>query len=169
MEIARGCTRIYQEVRTSMKKSRGRSGPKTTAGKNRSRGNSLKHGLAALVLVGDRSLRVEQLTRILINGPFDAETGRLAHEVAIARAELEEVMAARASVLQLNIAAKNSGVKTPEVHTAEGVLHSLERLKSLQRYERRALTRWFRSLDEFQQDFSKKGYSTIGCRSCRTN
>ena len=47
--------------------------------------------------------------------------------------------------------------KTPEVHNAEGVLGSLEALKSLARYERRALTRWFRCLDDMQIAMVEKG------------
>lgn len=127
-----------------LKKSCDRSGPKTLAGKNQSRGNSRKHGLAALLLLRDRSPRVEHLTKIFLNGLFDAEVGMLAQEAAAARVQLEEVMAVRASFLQLFVARSATVDKTPAVEEALG---RLAVLKSLARYERRALTRWFKCLE----------------------
>jgi hypothetical protein len=141
------------------KKSRGRSGPKTIAGKNRSRGNSRKHGLAALLLIRDRSARVEELTKIFLSAPFDASMGQLAQDAAVARVRLEEVVSMRASVQQLCIARGAAADKTPEVHNAEGILGSLEVLKSLARYERRALTPWFRCLDNLQNAKVERGYN----------
>jgi hypothetical protein len=75
----------------------------------------------------------------------------------MARAELELVMAAQASALRLCLARSATADKTPEVHTARGVLGSLDTMKSLGRYERRALTRWLRSIDEFQNALTEKG------------
>jgi hypothetical protein len=115
-----------------VKKSRGRSDPKTLAGKQRSRINFRKHGLASLLLVGDRSSRVEELRNYLGIGLRESDVRFLVYEVAIARVQLEDVMAARAAIF--GSCFRGGADQTSEVETAREILNVLGDLKQLQRY-----------------------------------
>jgi hypothetical protein len=137
------------------KKTRGRSGPRTLAGKQRSRTNSRKHGLASVLLLGDRSLRVEELRKHFLIGRTESVVRFLVREAAVARAQLEEVDAVRASILQS--CSTGNANQTREVQLASGILNALDDLKRLERYERRALTRWLKSLVALEEAETKLG------------
>src|SRR5215211_729351 len=127
-----------------------RGGPNTSRGKDRCRRNAYRHGLAALLLLPDRSERQQELAAHFSQ---DEKSENLtSNEAARARVRLEEVLSVRTSAVRLAQSRRLSlAGGNPELLTAEGVMNSIQCLKRLARYERRALTQWFRSLERLQE------------------
>jgi len=127
-----------------------RGGPNTSRGKDRCRRNAYRHGLAALLLLPDRSERQQQLSAHFSQD--EKSENRTSNEAASARVRLEEVLSVRTSVVRL---ARNERLSQQagksDLSEAEGVMNSIQCLKRLARYERRALTQWFRSLERLQE------------------
>jgi hypothetical protein len=131
-----------------VRKRRGTTGPRTLEGRQRSRGNARKHGLASLVLHEDRSPRLEQLAKTLANEQSDSDVLHAAKRAAEARIRLEQVMEVQRRLLSnAKSTVDRSGQADKIVQDVSEPLQSLKRLES---YERRALTRWFRCLDQLQ-------------------
>ena len=134
------------------------SGPKTAAGKRRSRQNARKHGLAAVLEVDDCSVREAQLEAILSG----QDATPLVKRAAAHRVGVERVARARAALVRALI--EESAETNKPLADREGVLHLIENLRRLQRYERRALSRWLKSVTKLVEEQALGWKSTYADR-----
>jgi hypothetical protein len=104
------------------------TGPRTRAGKERSRGNALQHGLSANLAVYRRaSSETEDLARLIAGDRPHASARIYAREAASAELDLLAVRAVRAKLVE-SLAANSSE------EAAKAILN-------LDRYERRAFAK----------------------------
>lgn len=118
------------------------TGPRTRAGKNRSRQNARKHGLTATDPNPGVSVEIEHLAELIAGpGHTDAALQEAARDVADAQFQLQRVRTFK-TTLQRNTPL-SPGWKAEEdaAPPAESLLKLLRQLESLDRYERRALSR----------------------------
>jgi hypothetical protein len=115
------------------------TGPKSEAGRRRSRRNALRHGLA-IAIGSDPSFGedINILAKALMNGASEQRVGEFARQAAEAEIDLQRIRKLRAS--RFNIVFGNSEPKL------EDHLKLNEDLAKLERYERRALSRRKRAL-----------------------
>ena len=140
------------EVETHKGRVRGRTGPRTVAGKKRASGNARRHGLSLSAGKDpDLSPDVERLASA-IAGPDEA---RLAHARVIAEAgfDLRRVRSARLALLDPARAARSAAETGGKIIPAtvdpkemETILEKLPQVLRLDRYERRAMSRRKRAL-----------------------
>ncbi|ACB23235.1 conserved hypothetical protein [Methylobacterium radiotolerans JCM 2831] len=118
------------------------TGPRTLAGKARSRQNARKHGLSAMDPNPDAEIEIERLADLIANRHGrDANVGEAARAIAEAQVQLQRVFACRIALLRnrpLNPEGDARGDEGSPARTSEELLLQLERLE---RYERRALSR----------------------------
>ncbi|WP_419828568.1 hypothetical protein [Methylobacterium sp.] len=118
------------------------TGPRTPAGKGRSSQNARKHGLSLTIPNPETSTEIERIAK-LIAGDRHADPVALeaARNVAEAEFQLQKVKNFKIT-LQRNTPL-NPGQKPAEDDRLadEILLHLLQQLESLDRYERRALSR----------------------------
>ena len=118
-------------------------GPKTSAGKARSRRNALKHGLS-IPVNRDKTLRrkIAVLARILAQ----PEAGNV-FEQARAAAEAEfELVRARAAMEAVLTRAGITSHRNGGPEQGNALIHVLPELQRLERYERRAFSKRNRAL-----------------------
>lgn len=128
------------------------TGPRTIAGKTRSRRNALKHGLDVPLNRDDSfSGRIEELTNELISSL--AKPQDIARLTAEAQLALMRVQEARIGIIngtlkhQVDITDTASDV----AHRAKAIAAALSDLVPLDRYERRALSRLRKVLRNFEK------------------
>lgn len=140
------------------------TGPKTARGKARARRNAYKHGLAIPVLNDPAiSKEIERVARSMVgkrNGPYELAQARVAAE---AEFDLHRVRAARVKIIEQAIGAANElGAVVETQHALEthdspaaigapmlrAFLRALPELETMDRYERRALSRRGRAIRE---------------------
>jgi hypothetical protein len=127
------------------------TGPRTMAGKARSRRNALKHGLA-VPLDRDDSFteRIEALTSDLaplIVKPRD--TIRLA---AVREIEVTRIQEAKLAILKRRLCLKLGAGLSEEMCRALAFAAALPDLERLARYERRAASKQKKFLRDFEQE-----------------
>jgi hypothetical protein len=135
-----------------MTRARAKTGPKTTAGKSRSRENARKHGLAALLSVPKSFPREDQLVRLLLDEHAVEKFKTLASAAAKARVRLEQIRKVRMIVLQALITGSGELGESEHIDNAENVLRLVKNLRRLERYESRALSRWYRNVHEMIEE-----------------
>lgn len=126
-----------RKIESNRKNAQKSTGPRSGAGRHRSRANALRHGLA--VAIGSQpsfSKDIETLAKALV-GDRGLPT-EFAREVAEAELDLLRVRKIRASQF-------NTVVDNPDV-TPEAYAELAENLSKLERYERRAYSRRKRAL-----------------------
>ena len=133
------------------------SGPKTAIGKRRSRHNARKHGLAAVLEIEDYSAREAQLEAMLTGD--DADRLPWVKKAVEHRVEVERVVEERAVVVRalVELSAKAEPAQVIDKGT---LLSLLGRLTRLQRYEKRALGRWLKSVGELIEHRAQNVHST---------
>jgi hypothetical protein len=132
-----------------------RTGPRTAAGKARSKRNALRHGLSVPLLADiERSKEVMDLSQKIAGEGARAEVKALAFDVARAQIDLQRVRQARLKLLCGNSSNSGRNSRADGQHhfddAAELIAASIRELWALDRYERRALSRRrfaIRSLD----------------------
>jgi hypothetical protein len=110
------------------------TGPRSEVGRNHSRRNALRHGLA--VSIGTDpffSKDIEALANILASGSTGLTVGEFARQAAEAEIDLLRIRKVRASRL-------NAVYSNPESNSVD-FLELDESLAKLERYERRAISR----------------------------
>lgn len=116
------------------------TGPSSAAGKARSAQNARQHGLSVPVVL-DRlwSKEADWFADAIVDGCADPEIYKLAREVAIAQIDLCRIRSARQSLLMDCEEGVCTVLKKPTTWTSSR--NKLDSLITLDRYERRALSR----------------------------
>jgi hypothetical protein len=134
-------------------RARGRTGPRTVAGKMRASRNARRHGLSISVTEDPYlSPDVERLTSAIAGATPDGAHLQYARAFAEAEFDLRRVRAAR--LLLLNPPGETP--REPNVGSAlsygldqkkmKAILENLPQALRLERYERRAMSRWKKAL-----------------------
>jgi len=128
------------------------SGPRTTAGKARSRRNAFKHGLA-IPPNRDQSFadRTEMFMAALT--PLFAKPPEMLRLAAEWQTEIERIQQTRVAMINRGIeqqAGAAADAATDETHIAAAVAVALPDLVRFDRYERRALSRLRKVLRSFE-------------------
>jgi hypothetical protein len=118
---------------------------------HRSRGNALKHGLSARILVTDESARLNQLITLLAPDCDNKEIWHAARHAAEAWLYCERVSRARSAV----IAAVAQCVEAETDSSSDGedrgaAIHPARASDPLKRYERRAINQLEVALERLQ-------------------
>jgi hypothetical protein len=122
------------------------TGPRTAKGRSRSAQNARRHGFASAVVDGTKlSDGAERLARAIAG--IDPTPQRLyyARIIAETRFTLARISVAKISLLKFAMAYKVKSAEinlAPEQRCAVAVVKSLEQLRRLERYERRASARF---------------------------
>jgi len=122
-------------------------GPKTAAGKARSSGNALKHGLAVPITRDRGTARKIRLAARQMAPSAVGDSVRNAQTAAEANFELTRVRAAiEAAVARMSISHTSHGPDTCSTGFGKSAAPILLELDKLDRYERRAFSRRRRAL-----------------------
>lgn len=115
------------------------TGPRTSAGKARSRRNALRHGLA--VPIECDSLFADRIEELMVE--LSKTVSKPADQIrsaALRYVELERVQEQWMSLLDVGAASASFDAIGGSEEAAEAVRSALQRLPSLSRYERRAIS-----------------------------
>jgi hypothetical protein len=135
-------------------------GPKTAAGKARSRKNSWKHGLSIPLRIEDvrsqADLLVSQLSVLVSSSPTDLD------RVAMAQLEWTRIQRAKVDVInQMLRAPLESGDKTPnQLQRVRAIINALPLLASFIPYESRADSRIRTALRRLDKKSRNDAHST---------
>lgn len=126
-------------------------GPRTAAGKRRSRLNSRKHGLS-IPLMADRhvSKSISRLAKIIAGEPANDAILEQAFIVAECELVLQRIRRARVAALDRAMTTECQPEPDKTSQEAEAFLSALPVLSSLDRYERRTLSRRKRALQNLR-------------------
>lgn len=127
-------------------------GPKTKAGKHRSRLNSFKHGLSATKLSRlDHGAR-DSIVQSLCGDTDDKRFQWLAREVANAKLFLDRIAQFKAAVLDRSLSGLGSLEEEKEITQALAATTAddFSGLSSLARYERNAQAQWAKAVKAFE-------------------
>ena len=135
------------------KRARGRTGPRTVAGKKRASRNARRHGLSISVTQDPYlSLEVERLASAVAGATPDGARLEQARAFAEAEFDLRRVRAARFMLLN----PPGETPRVPDLGSASpynldqkkmnAILKNLPQALRLERYERRAMSRWKKAL-----------------------
>jgi hypothetical protein len=122
-----------RKIESNRKNAQKSTGPRSEAGRRRSRRNALRHGLA--IAIGSDSTLSEDVKRLasaLARGRSGSNIGEFAHQAAEAEIDLLRIRKIRASLF-------NAILGNPETKLDHSELN--EELAKLERYERRAFSR----------------------------
>jgi hypothetical protein len=170
-----------RQIAANRRNARQSTGPRSSAGRNRSRRNSYRHGLAAgVTLNAERLKHIERLARKIAGNSADVMTVERARTLAQAEYELAQIRQAKVALISRVMAfgafetpdaIEPNQVKRPErveipampatepECTAEAVRRALPELIKLERYERRAGARRDRAVHSFTE-YSKMQYNS---------
>ena len=132
-----------RQIAANRKNAARSTGPRTKSGKNRARANSYRHGCAAKVIV-PAAARVSQLAHEIAEGDARILLSQLARTAAEAMHDLARIQNARRLIM--TEFASNSCARQPVPAD-----RNVQRLKSLDCYERRAAARRDRAILSIMQ------------------
>jgi hypothetical protein len=142
-----------QKIEANRRNALRSTGPRTDAGKARSRRNALKHGLEVPLNRDDSfTERIEMLTTELISS--FAKPREIVRMTAEAQLELMRVQETRVDIINGKLrqqADTADGAVRDEARVAAAVAAALPDLVPLDRYERRALSRLKKVLRSFEE------------------
>jgi hypothetical protein len=128
----------------------GSTGPRTAKGKSRSKQNARRHGFASAVVGGTKlSVGAEKLARAIAGTDPNPHKLHYARIIAETQFTLAKIATTKITTINLVRAYKIKPTKMflePEQRCAVAVVKSLEQLRRLERYERRASARFTRAL-----------------------
>ena len=138
-----------EKIAANRRNARRSTGPRTAAGKRKSAGNALHHGLlASLDADPEMSGAVVRITAALAGPNASPRLRALVRPVAEAQADMLRIRSARTKLIDLAAAGAQG--------TIDAIVDSLSTLVRLDRYERSAMRRWHRALREL-----RKFYTTL--------
>jgi hypothetical protein len=130
-----------RQIEANRNNARSSTGPRTRCGKARACGNARRHGLSVSVVSDARlSEQVEGLACLIVGQIANAGVLKMARRFAEAQIDLDRIRRARyhACLLALD---EGTGSEQAAVQVELLVREQVLQLKSLDRYERRALSR----------------------------
>lgn len=128
--------------RANLRNAQASTGPRTRAGKDRSRQNARKHGLTATDPNPLISVEIEHLAELIAGpGHTDAALHEAARDVADAQFQLQRVRTFKTTLQRNTPLAPEWNAEADAAPPAESLLKLLNQLERLDRYERRALSR----------------------------
>lgn len=129
-------------TRANRKNAQSSTGPRTAAGKARSRQNARKHGLSAVDPNPDIEVEISALA-VLIAGEHDSDPVilRAAQAVAEAQMHLQRIRSFRLSLMRSKDLPEGIGSERNQLFSVKIEIDLLRQLETLIRYERRALSR----------------------------
>jgi len=134
------------------------TGPKTAAGKEASKQNSLKHGLASAIIQGStEDIEINILARAIVGeNPTSLETLIYAREAAEAQFIIERAKSTRASFLKSYDIKWDSVVQTQDppsgsMYWPKSIDEVIKDIVVLDRYERRARSRRKKALRKLKE------------------
>lgn len=127
-----------KQIEANRKNAKKSTGPRSVAGRNRSRRNSRRHGLAAVVETDPlKSNEIQSLAKAISDSGPDQTVGEAPLEVATATFDLQRIRLMKASLF-------NSMLDTKR--TPDALVELDDALRKLERYELRALSRRRRAM-----------------------
>lgn len=128
--------------RANRRNAQASTGPRTRAGKDRSRQNARKHGLTATDPNPGTSAEIERLAELIVGHHHsDATVLEAARDVADAQFQLQRVRTFKTTLQRNTPLAPGWKAEEDAPSSAQAFLELLRQLESLDRYERRALSR----------------------------
>jgi len=130
------------------------TGPRSAAGKERSRRNAFKHGLA-VSLNRDASFAGRVETFMTDLAQLFAEPSDTLRQVAERQTEVERIQQTRLAMINRRLGQQVGAADdaaSAEARSAAGVAAALPELARLDRYERRALSRLRKVLRSFENE-----------------
>lgn len=130
-----------RQIEANRNNARSSTGPRTQRGRARASRNARRHGLSVSVVSDPRlSEQVEELARHLVGETASPGVLEMARRFAEAQVDLDRIRKARH---QSCLLAPDEGTRSePAAEEVELIIRErVRRLKSLDRYERRALSR----------------------------
>lgn len=129
-------------LRANRRNAQASTGPRTRAGKDRSKQNARKHGLTATDPNPRTSADIERLAELIVGRRHtDAAVLEAARDVAEAQVQLQRVRIFKTTLQRNTPLAPGWKEEENDRPAAEHLLNVLRQLESLDRYERRALSR----------------------------
>jgi hypothetical protein len=127
-------------------------GPRTKAGKRRSRLNAFKHGFSATKLARPDSGARDRIVQSLCGDTQDDRLRRLATDVAEAQLFLDRIAQFKAAVIDRSLGGLELSKEIGEITEALSVtaVDEVSGLSSLKRYERNAQARWVKAVKAFE-------------------
>jgi hypothetical protein len=135
------------KIAANRRNARRSTGPRTAAGKRKSAGNAVRHGLLASI-DADPEMRgvVVRITAALAGPDASPRLRALVRPVAEAQADVLRIRSARTKLIDLAAAGAQG--------TIDAIVDSLSTLVRLDRYERSAMRRRHRALRELRKSYT---------------
>ena len=128
-----------RQIEANRDNARSSTGPRTERGRARASRNARRHGLSVSVVSDPRlSERVEELARHLVGETASPAVLEVARRFAEAQIDLDRIRKARYHACLLGV---DKGTEPTAAEVELIVRERVRQLKSLDRYERRALSR----------------------------
>jgi len=133
-----------RQIAANRRNGRSSTGPRSQAGKARSRRNARTHGLTArLILSSEREASIETLARDIVGDATGFSSLAAARAAAQAECDLGQIRQIKAKLIEL-VVSKTMPTCDPEM--AQTVQQALRQLVAIDRYERSVVARRQRAI-----------------------
>jgi hypothetical protein len=144
-----------RQIEANRDNARSSTGPRTERGRARASRNARRHGLSVSVVSDPRlSKQVEELARHLVGETASPGVHEMARRFAEAQIDLDRIRRARYHACLLEVG-EGAGSDSAAAEVELFVRERVRQLKSLDRYERRALSRRRSAARAFDTTFLK--------------
>ncbi len=139
-----------RQIAANRRNARNSTGPRSRAGKARTRRNAQTHGLTArLISNSEREARIETLARDIVGDATDFSILAAARAAAQANCDLARIRQVKAELIAL-VLSETTGTGDPSM--ARTVQQALRRLVAIDRYERSVIARRQRAIQALLEE-----------------